>query len=46
MSALEQFFLMITALAGSTALWKFFETRLKARAEQKKIMIENSDTNQ
>ena len=46
MSALEQFFLMITALAGSAGLWKFVEQRLKVKAEQKKLMIENSDSNQ
>ena len=43
MSAIEQLFLTITAIAGSTALWKFFETRLKTRAEQKKLEMTNSD---
>jgi len=43
MSELEQIFITLTAIAGSTALWKFFETRLKTRAEQKKLEMENSD---
>ena len=46
MSALEQLFLTITAIAGSGVMWKFFETRLKARAEQKKMMMLNSDSSQ
>ena len=46
MDSLEQFFLLLTAVAGSTAIWKFFETRLKTKAEQKKIMYENSDSSQ
>jgi len=43
MSELEQIFITLTAIAGSTALWKFFETRLKTRAEQRKLEMENSD---
>lgn len=46
MSAIEQFFLMISAVAGSTAVWKYLESRLKARTERRKLMLENSDTNQ
>ena len=43
MSVVEQMFLMITAIAGSTAIWKYFETRLKTRAEQKRMMIKEGD---
>jgi len=43
MSNLEQLFIMLSAVAGSTALWKYFETRLKTRAEQRKLAMENSD---
>ena len=46
MSAIEQLFLTISAIAGSTALWKFFETRLKAKIERQKEMEQNSDTSQ
>jgi len=46
MSNLEQIFIMIGAIAGSTALWKFFETRMRIKAEQRKEMFDNSDSSQ
>ena len=46
MTNLEQVFVTISAIAGSTALWKFFETRLKARLEQKNKELESSDSTQ
>ena len=46
MNNLEQLFVMLTAVAGSTALWKFFETRLKARMDRQKEREENSDNSQ
>ena len=38
----------ITAIGvlGSASIWKYFESRLKVKAEQKKNQRENSDTNQ
>jgi len=46
MEGLEQFFIMLTALAGSTAVWKFFESRMKMKAQQKKEEYDNSDNTQ
>lgn len=46
MNNLEQLFVMLTAVAGSTALWKFFETRLKARMDRQKEKEQNSDSSQ
>lgn len=46
MTNLEQLFVMISAVAGSTALWKFFETRLKVKTEQQKEQEQNSDSSQ
>lgn len=46
MSNYEQIFIMIGAIAGSTALWRFFEVRMKLKAEQKKDMFDNSDNSQ
>lgn len=38
----------ITAIGvlGSASIWKYFESRLKVKAEQRKNQRENSDTNQ
>lgn len=44
MTNLEQLFVMLGGVAGSTALWKFFETRLKIRTEQKQKMMDSSDS--
>ena len=43
MGNLEQFFIMLSAVAGSTALWKFFETRLKMKNDRQKEKEANSD---
>jgi len=43
MSIVEQLFITLTAVAGSTALWGYFGQRLKAKAEQRKLEMENSD---
>lgn len=44
MGNLEQFFIMLSAVAGSTALWKFFETRLKMKNDRQKEKEANSDS--
>lgn len=44
MTNLEQMFIAISAIAGSTALWKFAETRITLKAKQKKEREENSDS--
>ena len=46
MTNFEQLFVMLTAVAGSTALWKFFETRLKIKSERQKEIEDNSDSAQ
>lgn len=46
MNNYEQIFIMIGAVAGSTALWKFFETRMKLKTEQRKEDLMNSDSHQ
>ena len=46
MNTVEQIFITISAIAGSTALWKFFETRLKAKMDRNKEIEQNSDTSQ
>ena len=46
MNNTEQIFLTISAIVGSTALWKFFETRLKVRTERQKEQEQNSDSSQ
>ena len=37
---------ILAGVLGTAGLWKFAETRLKVRAEQKKEEIENSDGHQ
>ena len=44
MTNLEQLFVLLGGIAGSTALWKFAETRLKIRTEQKQKMMDGSDS--
>ena len=46
MNNLEQFFILLTAVASSTAIWKFLEAKLKMKAEQRKQNMENSDSTQ
>ena len=43
MGSSEQILITIGTLAGSAGLWKFFETRLKMRAEQRKDDLRNND---
>ena len=43
MSSAEQILITIGTIAGSAGLWKFFEARLKMKAEQRKEEIENND---
>lgn len=44
MTNLEQLFVLLGGIAGSTALWKFAETRLKIRTEQKQKEKDSSDS--
>jgi len=44
MDSLEQIFITIGAVAGSAGLWKFFETRMKLKAERKQADMENDDS--
>ena len=43
MGSSEQILIIIGTIAGSAGLWKFFETRLKMRAEQRKDDLRNND---
>lgn len=43
MNSTEQILIIIGTIAGSTGLWKFFEARLKVKAEQRKSDIQNND---
>ena len=43
MSNAEQILITIGTIAGSAGLWKFFEARLKMKAEQRKDEIQNND---
>ena len=43
MDNLTQIAITIATVAGSAGIWKFFESRLKIRAEQKKLETTNSD---
>lgn len=38
-----QIIVTIIGVLGSASIWKYMETRLKARSENKKIDIENND---
>jgi len=44
MDSLEQIFITIGAVAGSAGLWKFFESRMKLKAEMRKSDMDNSDS--
>ena len=44
MDSLEQIFITIGAVAGSAGLWRFFEARMKLKAERKKADMENDDS--
>ena len=43
MGSAEQILITIGTIAGSAGLWKFFEARLKMKAEQRKDEIQNND---
>ena len=43
MGSAEQILITIGTIAGSAGLWKFFEARLKMKAEQRKDEIQNAD---
>lgn len=43
MNSTEQILIIIGTIAGSTGLWKFFEARLKVKAEQRRSDIQNND---
>lgn len=44
MDNLEQIFITVGAIFGSAGLWKFFEARMRLKAEQRKDSMENSDS--
>jgi len=43
MDSTEQILITLGTIAGSAGLWKFFEARLKLKAEQRKDDIQNND---
>ena len=43
MNSTEQILITIGTIAGSAGLWKFFEARLKLKAEQRKNDLQNDD---
>lgn len=43
MDSTQQILITIGTLAGSAGLWKFFEARLKLKAEQRKDDLQNND---
>ena len=43
MDNITQIIITIATVAGSAGIWKFFEARLKVKAEQKKEETQNSD---
>ena len=43
MNNIEQFLITITAIAGSAGLWKFFESRLKIKSEQRREEMQQND---
>ena len=43
MDSTEQILITIGTIAGSAGLWKFFEARLKVKAEQRRSDIQNND---
>jgi len=43
MGSTEQILITLGTIAGSAGLWKFFEARLKLKAEQRKDDIQNND---
>ena len=43
MNSTEQILITLGTIAGSAGLWKFFEARLKLKAEQRKDDIQNNN---
>jgi peptidoglycan hydrolase CwlO-like protein len=43
MDSTQQILITLGTIAGSAGLWKFFEARLKLKAEQRKDDIQNND---
>ena len=43
MDNITQIIITVATVAGSVGIWKFFEARLRVKAEEKKSEIENSD---
>ncbi len=43
MDNITQIIITVVTVAGSAGIWKFLETRIKARQEGKKLDYENSD---
>ena len=43
MDNLTQIIITVATVAGSAGIWKFFEARLKVKAEERKNDIQNND---
>ena len=43
MDNITQIIITVSTVAGSAGIWKFFEARLKVKAEEKKSQLENND---
>jgi hypothetical protein len=43
MDNITQIIITVVTVAGSAGIWKFLEARLKAKADDKKINLENND---
>jgi phage shock protein A len=43
MDNITQIIITVATVAGSAGIWKFFEARLKVRAEEKKTELQNND---
>ena len=43
MDSTQQILITLGTIAGSAGLWKFFEARLKLKAEQRKNDLQNDD---
>jgi predicted nuclease with TOPRIM domain len=43
MDNLTQIIITVATVAGSAGIWKFFEARLKVKAEERKESIQNND---
>lgn len=43
MDNITQIIITLATVAGSAGIWKFFESRLKVKAQEKKDALENND---